>query len=217
MNVRIAAVIATVLLAASIGAWLWMDREYSEESDARSDAMNPSQVAAEDGAIPRPLESGISRTPVSPTASREASASAHQPGSPPPTTPPQSAPFPSALTTPPLSPPVAGTPLASPDPDQSEKASIDVDHVGLMLRDYRTRMGENPFGTNAEIMKAVMGENPKQAKLGPPEGQKLNAAGELVDRWGTPYFFHQLSKSSMEVRSAGPDKVMWSEDDVVQR
>ncbi len=84
-----------------------------------------------------------------------------------------------------------------------------------MLRDYRTQMGENPVGTNAEIMKAVMGGNSKGAILGPPEGQSLDGKGELLDRWGTPYFFHQLSRSSMEIRSAGPDRVMGTEDDVV--
>jgi Type II secretion system (T2SS), protein G len=113
--------------------------------------------------------------------------------------------------------PAESTPPPPVDPEVAAKAVIDLDKVGLMLRDYRSRMGENPFGTNAEIMKAVMGGNPKQARLGPPEGQTLNAEGELVDRWGTPYFFHQMSKSDMEIRSAGPDRKMWTEDDVIGR
>jgi hypothetical protein len=36
-----------------------------------------------------------------------------------------------------------------------------------------------------------------------------------VDRWDTPYFFHQMSASHMEVRSAGPDKMLWTSDDIV--
>lgn len=104
-------------------------------------------------------------------------------------------------------------PLAA-DADRRAGA-IEADKVSLMLRDYRTRMGENPVGTNAEIMKAVMGGNPKGALLGPPEGQKLNGDGELVDRWGKPYFFHQLSRTSMEIRSAGPDQQLYTEDDVI--
>jgi hypothetical protein len=86
-----------------------------------------------------------------------------------------------------------------------------------MVRDYRSVAGENPVGTNAEIMKALMGENKKGARFGPPEGQQLNGDGELVDRWGTPYFFHQLSKTEMEIRSAGPDRVMWTGDDQVTK
>ena len=108
-------------------------------------------------------------------------------------------------------------PPAAVEPEIAAKAAMDLDKVGLMLRDYRTMMGENPVGTNAEIMRAVMGGNRKQSRLGPPEGQQINGNGELVDRWGTPYFFHQLSKSDMEIRSAGPDMKMWTADDIVGR
>ena len=100
-------------------------------------------------------------------------------------------------------------------PDQD--ALIEVDKVSLMIRDYRSIAGENPVGTNVEIMAAIMGGNRKQAKLGPPEGMRLNEKGELIDRWGTPYFFHQISHDHMEIRSAGPDKILWTEDDPVIR
>ena len=105
----------------------------------------------------------------------------------------------------------------APPPPPEPQAAIELDKVRSMLRDYRTLYHENPVGTNADIMKAVMGGNPKQAQLGPPEGQSMNAEGELVDRWGTPYFFHQLSGDLMEIRSAGPDKTLWTSDDVVTK
>lgn len=118
-------------------------------------------------------------------------------------------------------PQAATSPGSSPppelSPDVAAAVAIDLDKVGLMLRDFRTRMGVNPVGTNAEIMKAVMGDNPKRAQLGPPEGQSLNGNGELVDRWGTPYFFHQMSATSMEIHSAGPDKTFGTVDDMIQR
>ncbi len=118
----------------------------------------------------------------------------------------------------PFPPPVAApSPRAPVPPPEDAAAAVAVDQVRLMLRDYRTLTGENPVGTNAEIMRALMGDNPRQATLGPPAGQTLNDQGELVDRWGTPLFFHQLSKTVMEIRSAGPDRVMWTEDDIVAR
>ncbi len=89
------------------------------------------------------------------------------------------------------------------------------DKITVMFRDYRTTIGENPVGTNSEIMKAIMGGNAKGAMLGPPEGQSVNGNGELVDPWGTPYFFHQLTSDLMEIRSAGPDRRMWNEDDII--
>lgn len=95
-----------------------------------------------------------------------------------------------------------------------EEAALDLDKVTLSLRDYRTIMSENPVGTNAEITRALNGGNPKGARL-IQEGLVINANGELVDRWGTPYFFHQLSKDHMEIRSAGPDRQMGTPDDTV--
>ncbi len=104
----------------------------------------------------------------------------------------------------------------STDPDL-DIARNDVENIGLMLRDFRTVQGENPTGTNAEIMKAVMGGNKKGALLGPPTGMALNGDGELVDRWGTPVFFHQMSATEMEIRSAGPDRKLYTSDDVLAK
>ena len=114
----------------------------------------------------------------------------------------------------PQSSPAAAT---SPPIDPAASASTDAIKVRRMVTDYHTLHGENPVGTNAEIMAAIMGKNPHQAVLGPPEGIGLNARGELVDEWGTPYFFHQLSKDVMEIHSAGPDKIMGTADDIVVR
>jgi hypothetical protein len=110
--------------------------------------------------------------------------------------------------------PTAPTPTPA-LPTEADFAAVenDLEHVRMMVREYRDVVGENPVGTNAEIVKAVMGDNLKQAKIGLPEGQGINGKGELVDRWGTAYFFHQVSKTEMEIRSAGPDRVMWTADD----
>jgi hypothetical protein len=119
-----------------------------------------------------------------------------------------------ALPAPPIPPDL---PPPKPRVVPSPEALKDIEDIQFMLRDYRTRLGDNPTGTNAEIMKEVMGGNRVQARLGPPEGQKLNDQGELLDRWGAPYFFHQLSKNEMEIRSAGPDLAMWTNDDIVAK
>ena len=120
-----------------------------------------------------------------------------------------SAPVAVALPADPTPPP--GTPRPRPNPQAVE----DIENIQLMLRDFRTRLGGNPEGTNAEIMKGMMGGNTFQANFVPPDGQRLNDQGELLDRWGTAYFFHQLSKTEMEIRSAGPDQKMWTADDIL--
>lgn len=74
----------------------------------------------------------------------------------------------------------------------------------------------NPVGNNVEITAALTGRNPLSLSLIPANHTAINAAGELCDRWGTPFFFHAFSASQMEIRSAGPDRKLWTGDDVVR-
>ncbi len=87
----------------------------------------------------------------------------------------------------------------------------------LLVRDFRAAFGENPVGSNAEITKALAGANPKKAKFLASGDFRLNDKSELIDHWGSPYFFHQISGQEMEIHSAGPDKRMWTADDLVTR
>jgi hypothetical protein len=73
----------------------------------------------------------------------------------------------------------------------------------------------NPVGDNVEITAALTGRNRLHLVLIPPGHPALNAAGELCDRWGTPFFFHAESATRMGLRSAGPDRRLWTGDDVI--
>ena len=73
----------------------------------------------------------------------------------------------------------------------------------------------NPVGDNAEITAALMGQNRLGFALIPEGHPAVNARGELCDRWGTPFRFHQLSGTQMEIRSAGPDRRFATDDDAV--
>lgn len=98
-----------------------------------------------------------------------------------------------------------------------EPATV-LSNMRIAIRSYGSRFGGNPVGTNPEITRALQGDNPKQVKfLRRESGLRINARGELVDYWGSPFFFHQLSGTEMEIRSAGPDRVMWTVDDLVTR
>jgi len=90
-----------------------------------------------------------------------------------------------------------------------------IDNLEFTFRDFSNALGGNPVGTNAEITSALLGDNLKQVKLPLPEGSTRNEAGELCDPWRTPWFFHQLSGSQMEIRSAGPDLEFYTADDFV--
>ena len=90
-----------------------------------------------------------------------------------------------------------------------------LENMRITIRQYGSTFGENPVGTNPEITAALHGANPRHIDFLRADGNRVNANGELVDAWGIPYFFHQLSAHEMEIRSAGPDRVMFTADDLV--
>ena len=107
-----------------------------------------------------------------------------------------------------------------PEPDIPSPAvrtpATELARVARTVRDYRSAFGSNPVGLNKEIVRALLGDNPRGAKFLDPATARLNAQGELLDDWGHPYFFHALSGTVMEVRSAGPDGRVFTPDDLVQ-
>jgi hypothetical protein len=88
--------------------------------------------------------------------------------------------------------------------------------VSDIFETFRTNFPRegNPVGNNIEITAALTGHNKLRLPLIPRDHAAINQAGELCDRWGTPFFFHAESATRMEIRSAGPDRRMWSADDV---
>ena len=87
----------------------------------------------------------------------------------------------------------------------------------MVIHNYRTAFGQNPVGTNPEITDALSGKNSKSINFVAESGLRVNGNGEMLDGYGTPFFFHQISGQEMEIRSAGPDRVMWTFDDTVTK
>ncbi|MFZ0826479.1 MAG: hypothetical protein WAO02_03560 [Verrucomicrobiia bacterium] len=109
-------------------------------------------------------------------------------------------------------------PMAATVPPLDIPPQIVLQNVRHAITQYGAMFNGNPIGTNPEITAALAGNNPKQINFIKPEaGMRINEGGELVDAWGTPLFFHQLSGTDTEVRSAGPDRKMWTPDDLVTR
>ena len=121
-----------------------------------------------------------------------------------------------AAAVPTLSPP---PPAAAADPALGDAPKLPpetvLENMRTVIRLYGSTFGGNPVGNNAEITKALQGDNPKQINFLKEDGNRVNSQGELVDNWGTPYFFHQLSSTETEIRSAGPDRILWTSDDLV--
>ena len=92
----------------------------------------------------------------------------------------------------------------------------DVSIVCSMLSAWRSiyRKSGNPVGNNQDLVRAFLGDNPNGVIFLRPDNPAINKKGELCDRYGHPFFFHAESGTHMEVRSAGPDGVLFTSDDV---
>jgi hypothetical protein len=93
----------------------------------------------------------------------------------------------------------------------------DLDTISQVFDAWRTNFPHhgNPVGENADITGALTGNNPLSLVLIPRTHSAINSAGELCDRWGTPFRFHQISGARMEIQSAGPDRKFATDDDAV--
>lgn len=89
----------------------------------------------------------------------------------------------------------------------------ELDSVAQLLYFYRQGFGENPVGDNGDLVAALLGENGKKAAYLTRDCPAL-VDGQLVDRWGTPYWFHAKSGREMEIVSAGPDRELFTGDDL---
>ena len=90
----------------------------------------------------------------------------------------------------------------------------DLGALDFAFTSYRLFYKENPAATdNEEFTAMLMGNNPKSVFFISPESEAVSG-DKLVDRWGTPYFFHLMSAVQVEIISGGPDKELWTEDDI---
>ena len=108
--------------------------------------------------------------------------------------------------------PPLGDALGAPATKPEREARV----VHALLEGYRRVVGEFPVGEdNRQIVCALLGANAKRMPVLARDHPRLNNAGELVDAWGRPFFFHLISREHLEVRSAGPDREFYTKDDLV--
>jgi hypothetical protein len=185
-----------LICAAAVLAWFFASRSRPQNAPASDASADSNSTAA---------ATGNSKSSIKAPPNQENSSSGVKPGGP--------------LNPPPATSPAKPLPFQigsaeGPPADISPQSVIESTRRAIV--NYGSTFGGNPVGTNPEITAALNGQNPKQIKFIDPEaGLRVNGNGELVDSWGTPFFFHQLSANDTEIRSAGPDKIMWNADDLV--
>jgi hypothetical protein len=80
----------------------------------------------------------------------------------------------------------------------------------LLLKSAANR----PLSANEDWADLFRGRNAAHEEFLPAEHIALNEKEQLIDRWQTPLFFHALGGGRYEIRSAGPDREMWTDDDL---
>lgn len=85
-----------------------------------------------------------------------------------------------------------------------------MDNSRLLLKSAADR----PLSANEDWADFLRGKNPARERFLPDQHIAFNSKGQLVDRWGTPLFFHAVGGGRFEIRSAGPDRKLWTDDDI---
>ena len=88
---------------------------------------------------------------------------------------------------------------------RTAKFNEDIENLFAGLQKYKERVGSYPVGNNAQVAKALQGENNKNVIILVGRKTELNEKGEYVDPWGTPLRIY-FSDAGVMIRSAGPNR-----------
>jgi hypothetical protein len=113
---------------------------------------------------------------------------------------------------------VGASPLAVELNAPSGTGQRDLEVLQTLLRQYFRRLRQRqglPIGDDIDLARALSGQNPMRVALIPQNHPAISADGHLRDRWGSPYFIHPKGHSVFEIRSAGPDRKLFTDDDIV--
>jgi hypothetical protein len=103
--------------------------------------------------------------------------------------------------------------LNSPDQSVQDDLQIIADFVQLL-----DKAGLNySVGDNADITAALTGTQyaGQKGHVFPRQHNAIRS-GQLVDRWGTPFWFHANGPQQLEIRSAGADRELFTTDDITR-
>ena len=88
---------------------------------------------------------------------------------------------------------------------RTAKFNEDIENLFAGLQKYKERVGNYPVGSNAQVAKALQGENNKNVIILVGRKTELNEKGEYVDPWGSPLRIY-FSDAGVMIRSAGPNR-----------
>ena len=82
-----------------------------------------------------------------------------------------------------------------------------------LISQHHRALGDGSMGDNGDVVNALVGTEGPGTWL--PRSSPRLREGQLMDRWGSPYWFHPNAANQMEIRSAGPDRNLFTGDDII--
>ncbi len=77
-------------------------------------------------------------------------------------------------------------------------------------------MSQRPLSANEEWSAALRGTASQSEPWLSAKSPVFDRSLRIVDRWQEPLHFHALGRGQWEIRSAGPDRLMWTQDDLTR-
>ncbi|MGJ8696261.1 MAG: hypothetical protein ACSHYF_08075 [Verrucomicrobiaceae bacterium] len=84
-------------------------------------------------------------------------------------------------------------------------------NVFLLLKSRDTQQ----YAINEDLSALLRGKNNYKTPFVSPDSHIFNEEKMIIDRWGTPIHIHTISSDVFELRSAGPDKKLFTQDDPI--
>ncbi|MBI5685760.1 MAG: hypothetical protein HZC54_11860 [Verrucomicrobia bacterium] len=82
---------------------------------------------------------------------------------------------------------------------------LDMRSIHVAMKCYKNEFDKYPTGDSHAIFQSLTGNNPRHITFIEFHPRDVNADGDLLDPWGTPYRVY-FSGDELLVRSAGPNK-----------
>lgn len=112
--------------------------------------------------------------------------------------------------------PLLGEVLLENYADPKGTVQQDLQYIQRLLMSVRTlvkTLDPGRMAVNEDVVDVLLGKNNYKTIFLPQDHPAINDAGQLIDRWDTPLFFHLEAADRLDVRSAGPDKRLFTSDD----
>ncbi len=114
-------------------------------------------------------------------------------------------------------PPLPGEALMADYGDPATAPIDDLRALDRVLRGYFSIIKDHQghaIGGNEDLAACLRGDNAYRQAFLPADHPAFGPDGRLLDRWGTPVFVHPLAAEQIEFRAAGPDRTLFTDDDV---